>query len=119
MPLRFLLDENLDSLFRSALLRRQPDLVAWRVGDPGAPPISTLDPAVLLWCEANRCALVTNNRRTMPVHLADHLAAGHHVPGILVLRPRASLDVLIDDLALIAAAAGDDEYRDRIAYVPL
>jgi len=62
---------------------------------------------------------VTNNRRSMPVHLADHLAAGHHVPGILVLRPRASRGVLLDDLVLIAIAAGEDEYRDRIVYVPL
>ena len=119
MALRYLLDENLDPLFRPGLLRRQPDLVVWSVGEPGAPLLSTLDPDTLIWCESNRCLLITNNRRSMPAHLADHLAAERHVPGILVLRQRADLDIVLNDLILIAEAARDDEYRDRIDYVPL
>jgi hypothetical protein len=40
----------------------------------------TLDPEILLWCEAHRFILVTNNRRSMPRHLADHLAMGCQNP---------------------------------------
>ncbi len=119
MALQYLLDENIDPLYRPELLRRQPDLMLWCVGDPGAPPPGTLDPEILIWCERNGCLLVTNNRRSMPRHLADHLAAGRHVPGILVLRRRVSLDAILEELILIAGASLASEYEDRIEYVPL
>jgi hypothetical protein len=31
--MRLLLDENVDPLYRQELLRREPTLVVWRVGD--------------------------------------------------------------------------------------
>ena len=46
-PLRYLLDENVDSLYASELIRRDPALVVWRVGAPGAPPKGTSDPHIL------------------------------------------------------------------------
>jgi hypothetical protein len=55
----------------------------------------------------------------MPVHLAEHLAANRHVPGILVLRRKAAIGQVINDLVLIAAASDEDEYCDRIDYIPL
>lgn len=45
--------------------------------------------------------------------------AGCHLPGILVLRRQADIGQVIADLVLIAEAADDDEYLDRISYVPL
>ena len=91
----------------------------WSVGDPGAPPRGTADPEILRWCEEHQFLLVTNNRHSMPQHLGEHLAAGGHVPGILLLRRRATPGPVIDDLLLIAEVAPEDEYRDRIEYVPL
>lgn len=41
----------------------------------------------------------------MPLHLANHLRIGGHVPGILILRPQSEVDQVVEDLALIAAAA--------------
>ena len=119
MPLRFLIDENMPSIYRQQLLRRQPAPVVWSVGDPGAPPTGTLDPDILLWCEAHNFLLVTNNRKSMPVHLADHLAAGQHVPGILTHRRRATVNGVLESLLLIAEAALPGEYQDRIEYLPL
>jgi len=55
----------------------------------------------------------------MPRHLADHLAAGRRMPGILVLRKNAAMGQMIEDLILIAEVAGDDDYQDVISYVPL
>ncbi len=55
----------------------------------------------------------------MAVHLAEKLAEEPHVPGILVLRPHASIGQLMEDLIIITIAAFEDEYRDPIAYVPL
>lgn len=119
MPIRYLLDENMPPFYREQLLRYQPDLTICSIGDADTLPKATLDPEILCWCEENGFLLVTNNRRSMPLHLADHLAVGRHVPGILVLRYQADVGQLIEDLILIAQAADEYEYQDRISYVPL
>lgn len=119
MTIKYLIDENMAPEYREQLLYHQPDLICWIVGDPGVPSKGTKDPEILLWCELHDFILVTNNRRSMPVHLADHLAAGNHVPGILVLRFKSEMGRVIEDLIAIALASFEDEYRDRIAYIPL
>jgi len=91
MNVKYLLDENLPPLYQQQLLRRNPDLTVWIVGEPGIPSKGTKDPEILLWCELNRFILVTNNRASMPVHLSDHLTQGRHIPGIFVLRPKAKI----------------------------
>jgi len=91
--LKYLLDEHIPPAYRTQILRRAErlapfaELEVWAIGDPDAPAKGTLDPEILLWCESHGFVLVTNNRRSMPVHLADHLAAGQHVPGIFTISP--------------------------------
>ena len=80
--MRYLLDEHIAPVYRGQLLRIVPELEVWIVGDRGAPPRGTLDPDILIWCEEHRFVLVTNNRKSMPRQLADHLALGRHIPGI-------------------------------------
>ncbi|MDE0316081.1 MAG: hypothetical protein OXM61_14365 [Candidatus Poribacteria bacterium] len=55
----------------------------------------------------------------MPQHLVDHLAAGYHVPGIFTINLDVSIGLIIEQLILIAGASYEDEYIDRIVYVPL
>ncbi len=55
----------------------------------------------------------------MPQHLADHLAAGHHVPGIFTINLDVSIGLIIEQLILIAGASFEGEYIDQIVYVPL
>ena len=117
--LAYLLDENVDPRLRRAIASRVPELEVWCVGDPGAPPLNTDDPTILAWCEANEVILVTNNRRSMPVHLEVHLAGGRHVPGIFVMHPGMTLGETADDLALIGMASRADEYVDLIRFLPL
>ncbi|MGL5066106.1 MAG: hypothetical protein ACRC62_39555 [Microcoleus sp.] len=69
--------------------------------------------------EENEFILVTNNRKSMPVHLADHIAAGRHIPGILILNAKLTIGQTIDELTLIAEAAFDEEYQDQIVHLPL
>ncbi len=118
MSIKFLLDENVDDLYRTGLLRQFPDAVIWRVGSPAAPPLNTLDPDILDWCEQHRFVLVTKNRASMPVHLRDHLDAGKHILGIIVLNPNLSIADTMDELALILEASKPDEYADQIRYLP-
>lgn len=118
-PVCFLLDEHVPPFIQAQLARLEPDLRVYRIGDDPAPATGTLDPAVLLWVEAHDCMLVTNNRASMPGHLADHLSLGHHVPGIIQLPRRMNIRVILDDLWLIWAAARPDEFRDQIVHLPL
>jgi len=119
MPLSYLLDEHVPPTYQTQLLRREPTLIVWRVGAPGVPQSGTLDPDILLWCEVNDFVLVTNNRKSMPAHLADHLAQGRHVPGIITVDITRDMARSLDDLLLVALVADAAEYRDRIAYLPL
>ncbi len=55
----------------------------------------------------------------MPGHLRDHLAAGGHVPGILVVPFPLGIGALVEELILIWGASLPDEYQDQIVYLPL
>lgn len=114
----FLLDEQLPQWWRRQLLRRAPALSLWKVGEAGAPPLQSPDPVLLDWCEAHECVLVTDNRKSMPGHLADHLRQGRHVSGILVVRRGMHVTDLAKGLILIAGASLEKEYEDQIRYFP-
>ncbi|MEA5502497.1 hypothetical protein VB735_05115 [Halotia wernerae UHCC 0503] len=55
----------------------------------------------------------------MPVHLAEHIAQGRHVPGIFILNDKLTIGQAIDELILIAEASFDDEYQNQILHLPL
>jgi hypothetical protein len=117
--IKYLLDEHVNPRLQKALRRQSPETVAWCVGDPGAPLLHSLDPEILIWCEAHGFSLVTNNRASMPVHLRNHLAAGRHVPGIFILNPNMSMGETIDELTLIWSVSEAEEYADQLNYLPI
>ncbi len=94
-------------------------MIVWKIGDPGLPPKGTPDPIILSWCEEQGFLLITNNRKSMPDHLAEHIKAGGHVPGIIELNPKISIGDTIEELILIWEASEPSEYRDMIVYLPL
>ncbi|WP_414624577.1 DUF5615 family PIN-like protein [Calothrix sp. CCY 0018] len=119
MTINYLIDETLPPMYKEQLLRYQSDLTVLMVGEPATPLKGTLDPEILTWCELNNFILVTNNRTSMPVHLAEHLAQNHHIPGIFVFRRKATIGQIIDDLIFIAQVNESKEFQDRITHIPL
>lgn len=117
--IQYLLDEHVDPDLRTGLLRRWPGIVVWCIGEPGAPERSTSDPDILLWCEKHRFILVTNNRSTMPVHLADHLSTDGHIPGVFILNTGLSMGDTIEDLGIVWAAGDPRDYADIVSYMPI
>lgn len=117
--IRYLLDENVDPIFHTELLKQESKLSVWKIGDPDAPPKGTSDPDILCWCGKNSFILVTNNRKSMPQHFRDHLAKGWHVPAIFELNPNMSIGETIDELLLIWGASDASEYQDLIVYLPI
>jgi len=112
MTIQYLLDEHIASLYRTQLMRQAPYLVVRMIGDPDAPLQGTLDPEILIWCETHDFILVTNNRKSMPKHLADHLAEGHHIPGIFVIDLSSNIGETLTELIIIAGASFPKEYQD-------
>lgn len=119
MPIQYLFDENVDPAYPSQIRRRNPDLVLLAVGELTAPAKGTLDPEILIWCEIHNFILVTNNRRSMPVHLTDHLEQNCHIPGIFILNTKLTIGQNIEILLLIYEASFDNEYQDRIYNLPV
>lgn len=119
MRVRFLIDEDLSPDYVRALRRYNPTLDALWVGDAGAPLFSTLDPDILLYCEQEQRALITENRSTMPGHEADHFAAAHHHWGIFKLRKGYGIGVYLAELQLIWDASEAEEWVDQSRWIPL
>lgn len=116
---RYLLDENVNRAVQRQLSRLAEGIEVLAIGDPEAPPKGSSDPEILEWIERHGYILVTENRRTIPMHLREHWAKGRHVPGIFFLRPFASLSAIIEDLYLIWLVADAEEFVDQTIYLPL
>jgi hypothetical protein len=114
-----LLDEHYPGWWPPAILRLYPGLDLRVTGRANAPPTGTEDPLLLQWIEAHEFVLVTEDRKTMPGHLNDHLAAGRHVEGVFIANKRLNIRVVADDLDLIVGASFEGEFRDRIVTLPL
>ncbi|HLJ81065.1 MAG TPA: DUF5615 family PIN-like protein [Ktedonobacterales bacterium] len=118
MKIRFLLDENLSQRILKSLKRRNATIDVLHVGDDTILPKGTLDPEILLYCEAEHRMLVTDNRKSMPGHEADHFAAGHHHWGILTTSRAVSIGELTFQLHLFWEASEAEEWIDRTVYLP-
>jgi hypothetical protein len=68
--------------------------------------------------EVLQFVLVTNNRKSMPVHLIDDINQDRHVPGIFILNSNQSIGKNIEELIVIAECSFDREYQDRIIHLP-
>lgn len=119
MTVRYLFDECFSPEVAEGLRRRDLSLEIEYVGKDGVLPKKTPDPLILIWLEENEYYLVTNNRRTMPQHLVDHLASGRHILGAFQVPRDWSLGQIYSELELIAGASFPGEYADRIVHLPL
>ena len=122
MPLIFLLDEHLRGSVRRAIRHHNAkgaySIDAIWVGDPLDLPLGSSDAELLRWAEAAGRLLVTHDKKTIPAHLQQHMQAGHHAPGVLLLRPSTTVAALVAELALIAHAGDPADYFDQINYIP-
>jgi hypothetical protein len=122
MALSYLGDENLPGRFDRAIQRHNArglfSLDYVRVGGPDDLPLGSTDPAILTWIERNQRILLTLDEHTMATHLREHVESGHHVPGIFMIHPSATISDVLDFLVLAAYASDLPEWQDQIRYVP-
>lgn len=73
--------------------------------------------ALLRWAEREQRILVTFDKSTMSQHLADHLAAGNHCPGIFMVSRESKPVEVLEFLVLAAHASEAAEWQDWINYL--
>ena len=117
MKLRFLLDEHLPLRLKGAIQRLEPLVDVLRIGDNGAPSLGTLDPDALIYLTTTQRLLVTDNRKSMPGHLADHATAGFQHWGIFVVSKEAPIGALAAELHLYWEASEAEEWIDRMEWL--
>ncbi len=115
----FLLDEHIHPALDSYLRLHAPGLPVHTIGDGIGPPRGTLDPQILVWCEKQNSVLITDNRRSMPAHLADHVRDGRTVPGIFSINLSMSVAQLGEHLIFVARVSFPDEYQNSIWFLPI
>jgi hypothetical protein len=122
MALAYVLDEHLRGILSRAIQQHNAGsaytIDAVQVGDPIDLPLGSLDPDILLWAEREGRVLVTLDQGTMLSYLAAHLQAGHHCPGIFLIRPGATIPQIVDSLVLAAHAGDPTILRDSYEYIP-
>lgn len=122
MPLRFVMDEHLRGPLWNLLIRHNGkgnnpiDVV--RVGDEDSVSLGTADPLLLAWAWEQDRILITEDKRSMPGHLREHLAAHGHSPGVMVIRQSVPLREIADFLVLAAYATEPAEWADGVHYIP-
>jgi hypothetical protein len=102
----------------AALRQAAPVIDVIRVGDPGAPPLGTPDPDLLIAAEALGRVFVTWDRRSMPQHLVAHFATGHHTSGVMLLRPGYTLGRYVGEIVNHWTSTKADDWVDRTIFVP-
>ncbi len=122
MVLRYVLDEHFRRRLWKALQKHNlagidpVDVV--RVGDLAGIPFGIDDSSLLLWAEREQRIVITRDENTMAGHLADHLNAGHHSPGVFMVHRRSNFGQVVAFLVLAAYASKPGEWEDRIEYIP-
>jgi hypothetical protein len=119
MKMRFLLDEHMALRVKPAVLHRNPLIDVLRIGEPGAPPPATPDPAVLDYLYNAQRALITKNRRSMLQHYSEAMTAGKTHWGIFIVTPNLAIRELAEQIELLWEASEAEEWIDRLMSLPL
>lgn len=73
---------------------------------------------MLLAAETLGRFVVSKDKRTYPIHLRAHFAAGHHTHGVGLLKNGYSFGEHVDELLLIWSCSEAEELLDAVLYLP-
>jgi Domain of unknown function (DUF5615) len=101
MKIKYLLDENVSPRLKIAVLRLNPEIDILRIGDPDTLTLGTLDPDVLQYLGLSQRLLITDNRTSMPSHLAEYWRNHQQIWGLFWIRPTTTMKELAEELIII------------------
>ncbi len=117
MKVRFQADNDLNHAILRGVLRREPSIDFRTATVSRLAGLSDFD--VLGHAAAEMRLLVTHDRKTMPRHFAQFLSMGNDSPGVIIVSQKTEVREAIDTLILIWTASEAEEWRNRIAGIPL
>ena len=114
---RFAADENLNYNIVRGLLRRKADLNIVRIQDAG---LSGKDDATVLeWAAQEDRILLTHDVTTITKYAYERISDGLPMPGVFTIKMTSSLGEIIDNIILLANYSYENEWEDKIVYLPL
>jgi predicted nuclease of predicted toxin-antitoxin system len=116
MPVRFQADADLNRIIVSAVTRREP-AVDFRTA-AAASLAGAADEEVLAIAARDGRVLVTHDNATMPRHFHEFVRS-RHSPGVIVVPQYLPIRTASDDLVLIWTATNEEEWTDRIEFLPI
>lgn len=114
--LRVLLDQDFNHKILSGLVRRLPALDYLTALEIGLSEVG--DFTLLLGAANEGRVLLTHDRKTMPQHIADFIAAGHDTPGVVIVPRSLPLVQAINELELIIACMAETEWINTYRILP-
>jgi hypothetical protein len=115
--LRFAADENLNYNIVRGLLRRKADLNIVRIQDVD---LSGKDDATVLeWAAQEDRILLTHDVTTITKYAYERISDGLPMPGVFAIKMTSSLGEIIDNIILLADYSYENEWEDKIVYLPL
>ena len=115
--LRMASDADFNGDVLRGLFQRRPDLDLLRVQDVGLRTAD--DETILEWAAAGGRIVLTHDRATMPNFAYERVRAGRIMPGLLVIRNKPPLGEMIDEILLVALCSNQEEWKDRVEFLPL
>ena len=115
--LALLSDENVNGDIIRGLFLRHAEMDLVRVQDVGLAGADDL--TVLSWAAAQNCIILTQDRAPMPDFAYNRIVNGQPMPGPFVISDRIAVKQAIDELLLLHECSEQQEWRNRIVYLPL
>ena len=115
--LSLLIDQDLDHDILRGLIRRIPQLDVVTAFEIGMTEAS--DAQLLIRAARQGRIVVTHDRKTMPAHAGDLIAAGENIAGLFVVLRSAPLHQVLEDLELLITCSENVEWINVVRYLPL
>lgn len=115
--LRLAADENFNNDVIHGVLHRNPAIDIARVQDAGLSGAS--DPTVLACAAQEGRVLLTHDLATIPNYAYARIAAEQVMPGVFAVKYETPTRVIIDDILVLVACSGADEWAGQVLYLPL
>jgi predicted nuclease of predicted toxin-antitoxin system len=115
--MKFLTDEHISLKLIEGLLLQKPNLDILALRDTEL--LRKDDPTLLEWAANQRRIILTQDVSTMPDFAYERISKELPMPGLFVLRRKASLGQLIEEIILIVTASNVEEWSSRVIHIPL
>jgi hypothetical protein len=116
MRVKFQADADLNEDIVAGLVRRAPEIDFKTAEEAGLRGLN--DEVVLARTAADGRVLVSHDGKTMPGHFADFIAS-EESPGLLIIPQKLDVQTAIEELLTVWAASEAEEWKNRVARLPL